>query len=523
MRRRAFLAGVASAAGLARPALGHPPRVLRFVPDGSLASPDPVLANISIARNHGYMVWDTLYGQTRKGVPMPQMAGSHEVSADRLAWRFALRDGLRFHDGEPVLARDCAASVWRWARRRGYGRKLEGLIEEIRALDDRRFEIRLQRPFPLMLRALGTDHCFIMPERIAATDPHEAIGEYIGSGPFRFLAGEFVAGSRAAYARFEGYVPVEDAPEFTAGGKLVKFDRVEWQSIADPAEAAEALRRGEVDWLQNPLVDLLAGLRKSPGVKVLLNDTVGVQPMIALNHLHPPFNNPRLLRALLPAIDQNEFLQAAMGSEPELFRVGTGVFTPGQPMANAAGLEVLTGPRDAELARSLVQDSGYAGEQVVVLSPSDNPAVQALAQTAQRLFERVGLRAELVSTDWHGLLQRRASRDPVEAGGWSAFCTAYEGLSVASPANHMPLRGNGANAWFGWPDSPRIEALRDAWYEAPDLAGQRALCEEIQRAALDELPYIPLGQWYNPTALRSDIRDVVKAPFPIFWGARREA
>jgi len=118
-------------------------------------------------------------------------------------------------------------------------------------------------------------------------------------------------------------------------------------------------------------------------------------------------------------------------------------------------------------------------------------------------------------------VQRRASREPVEKGGWSSFCTTYEGLSVASPASHFPIRGNGFDGWFGWPTSPRIEALRDAWFDAPDLAAQRAICEQIQLLVWEEVPFIPVGQWFIPTAMRTNLVDVVKAPFPIFWGARK--
>jgi peptide/nickel transport system substrate-binding protein len=356
---------------------------------------------------------------------------------------------------------------------------------------------------------------------MAKTDPFQQIGEYVGSGPFRFVRDEWVAGAKAVYAKFDKYQPIPGAPDFTSGGKVANFDRVEWIVMPDPATAASALQQGEVDWWQNPLVDLLPNLRRANGVQVRLNDTVGVVAMVAFNHLHPPFNNPKLLRALLPAIDQNEFMQAAMGAEPELFRTGVGVFTPGLAYANDAGIEVLSGKRDIELSKKLVAESGYAGEKVVLMAPSDYPLTQALCQVTRDVLSRVGLDVDYVSMDWGTLVQRRASKAPPDKGGWNSFCTTYEGLSVASPASHFPIRGNGPDGWFGWPTSPRIETLRDAWFEAPDLAGQRKICAEIQRAVWDEVPYLPVGQWFNPTAMRTDIVDVVKAPFPNFWGVRK--
>jgi peptide/nickel transport system substrate-binding protein len=256
-------------------------------------------------------------------------------------------------------------------------------------------------------------------------------------------------------------------------------------------------------------------------VRVEQNDTIGAIAMLALNHTQPPFDNPDLRRALLPAVDQEEFMQAAWGSEPDLYRTGVGVFTPGMPMANDSGLEALTGPRDAEQAQKLLGETGYGGEKVALLAPSDYPDLQALSQVANDLFQRVGLAVDYLSMDWGSLVQRRASHAPPDKGGWNAFCTTYEGLSVATPASHLPLRGNGDAGWFGWPTSPRMEALRDAWFDSPDLAAQQEICARMQSLAFEEVPFIPLGQRFSPTALREDIVDVVPAPFPIFWNVRR--
>ncbi|CAH2604102.1 ABC transporter substrate-binding protein [Rhodovastum atsumiense] len=525
MQRRSFLAGgIVSAAG----AFGRHARAqdrgreLRFVPQGNLQGLDPVCTPTTVARTHGYMVWDTLYGQDMRGRASPQMVAGHEVSTDRLVWRFTLRENLLFHDGEKVRAQDCVPSILRWAKRRGYGEALLARLGEIRALDDRRFEIRLKRPFPLMLEALGTDACFIMPERLARTDPFSQIPEVIGSGPYRFVPEEWVPGGKAVYARWDRYVPVVTAPNFTSGAKVAQFDRVVWLMMPDPAIASAALVQGEVDWWESPMVDLLPVLRGAEGVRLQVDDTIGVQAMLAFNHLHPPFDNPKLLQALLPALDQAEFMQAALGSEPDLFNIPCGVFTPGQPMANEAGLEELTGPRDLGLARRLVAESGYRGEPVVLLAPTDYPATQALCQTAAALFRRLGLTVQQVDMDWAALVARRTSREPPSHGGWSAFCTTHDGVSVATPANHAPLRGTGRHGWFGWPTSPRIEALRDAWFDAPHQMARLEICERIQMQVWEEVPYLPLGQWFKPTALRSDLVDVVEAPFPLFWGVRRE-
>ncbi len=524
MKRRDLLAMTAAGALarplLNRPALAQPGRVLRFVPQGNLANPDPVWTTTTLARNHGLMVWDTLYGVTNALEPRPQMVEGHEILDDGRTWRFTLREHLAFHDNEPVRPADCIASIQRWAKRRGLGQRLLEQTDEMRALDDRRFEIRMRKPFALMPYALS-DWCFVMPERVARTSPFEQIAEYTGSGPFRFVRDEWVSGSRAVYARNERYVPRDEAPDGAAGGKAVQFDRVEWLVQPDPATAAAALQSNEVDWIEQPLFDLLPSLRKARGCRVLRRDDVGAIAMLAFNHLHPPFNNPKLLRALLPAVDQQQFMEAAYGDAAELFRTGVGVFTPGLPMANTAGLEALTGPRDLALARRLVAESGYKGERVVLMSPSDYPDQQAYSLVLRDLLTQVGITVDYVSTDWGTLVQRRASREPPEKGGWNAFCTTYEGMTVANPASHLPMRGNGVDGWFGWPTSPRLEALRDQWFDAPDVAAQRRICEDMQRIAFEEVPFIPVGQRFLPTAVRDSLADIVRAPYPVFWGVRR--
>ncbi|MEJ0017619.1 MAG: ABC transporter substrate-binding protein [Acetobacteraceae bacterium] len=519
MRRRDFLK---AAPALMMPALAHAQaRPLRYIPNAGLSTLDPIWTTALVAGIHGYMVYDTLYGLDETGQTRAQMCAGHDVSADGLTWTFTLRDGLTFHDGERVLAKDCAMSVRRWGSRDSFGQPLLAVTNEIETIDDRRFRIRLKRPFSQMLYGLGARGCFIMPERVAKTPGTEQIKETVGSGPFRFLPDQWVSGISAAYTRFDGYVPRQEPPSFLAGGKAANFQRVEWVVQPDPGTAAAALQKGEVDWLEVPLIDLCPMLRQSPGVQVAVNDPFGWPLVLALNHLHPPFNNPKLRRALLPAIDQKMFLASVVGDQTELGRAPTGYFIESQPMASRAGLEVLSGPRDVALAKRLVQESGYAGEKVVMLAPTDRPVYTQMMQVARDVFVRLGLNVDFRSMDWGSVVTRRTSREPVSQGGWSCFITQIEGVAACTPGGSFELRGNGTKAWFGWPDDEELERLRTAWFDAPDLPAQKAIAAQVQARALETLPCIPLGQLFQPTAFRSDVRDIVKAAFPLFWGVRR--
>ena len=529
MKRRTLLAGAASASVVASlpdraPAQTGKASVLRFIPEGNLQNPDPIWTTTTVARNHGFMIYDTLYGSDEKFKPRPQMCAGAEVSDDNITWRFGLREGLRFHDGEPVRASDCVASIARWMKRDGMGQRIAAQLNEMKATDDSSFEIRLKKPFPLMLTALGkpaANVCFIMPERVAQTDAFQQIGDFTGSGPYRFLRDEWQPGALAAYAKFDRYVPRNEPPSFTAGGKVVNFDRVEWKIIPDTATSAAAIQADEADWWQNPLVDLLPQLKRSRGVEVLVKDKIGNIEIIRFNSLHPPFDNPKLRQAVLMVVDQREFMQAAFGDDPSLWKTPVGVFTPGSPFATDVDMQALTGKRDWDGAKKLVAESGYKGEKAVIISPTDYPWLQAFCQVSRDLLIKLGIEVEYVSTDWGTVVARRASKEPVEKGGWSLFCTGWEGLNLNNPAGHYPIMGNGLNAWFGWPTSPKIEALRDAWYDASDFAAQKQACDEIQRAVFQEVPYIPLGQFFQPIATRQSVSGILKSPFPIFWNVKK--
>jgi peptide/nickel transport system substrate-binding protein len=522
--RRAALGGAALLAA-PRIALGQAQaRTLRFIPQANLASVDPIWSTAVVVRNHGLMVYDLLYGLGADFRPRPQMAAGHEVGEDGRRWTITLRPGLRFHDNEPVRAADCVASIRRWAKRDVLGQRLDGLMDEIRALDDTRFEIRLKKPWPGLAFAFGkpsANMCAIMPERVARTDPFTQVTETVGSGPFRFRTDLFRPGDTAVYERFAGYAPRDEAADFLAGGKVVHFDRVEWKVMPDPSTASAALQNNEADWWETPLADLLPLLRRNRDIAVELINTAGNLGVLRFNFLHPPFDNPAIRRAILPAVDQRAFMSAAMGIDPALSRVPAGVFTPGTPLANEAGLEVLSGPRDLAAAQRALREAGYRGERVVMLSATDLPVLQNQAEVAADLLRRIGFNVDFVAMDWGTHIQRRNNRGPVDGGGWSAFVTTWEGLDVSVPGSHQPIRGHGANAWAGWPTIPRLEELREAWFEAPDIEAERRIAQEIQRVVWQEVPFVPLGQVLPPMAYRRSITGVVKGGPAVFWGVRR--
>jgi peptide/nickel transport system substrate-binding protein len=525
MRRRNLLKLAAGATMLAAPRIGNAQaaKPLRFAPVANLAALDPVWTSARPTRNHAFLVFDMLYGLDESFAAQPQMVAGHTVEEDGKIWTLTLRENLRFHDGGPVLGRDVVASVQRFGARDAFGQALLTAADEITVTGDRTIRFRLNRPFPhLPLALAGSTGSapVIMPERLANTDPFQRVSEMVGSGPYRFLASEHVAGARAAYTRFEGYVPrSEGKPSYSAGPKVASIERVEWVILPDPATCAASLRTGEIDWWEFPSSDLSPTLAADGSVRLLQNEPANTGIM-RFNQLHPPFDNPAIRRLVLSAINQADAMTAVAGVDPKHWQDNVGLFPHEMALATDAGIEVLTRPRDYEAVKRDLAAAGYHGERVVALMATDIPVVHALAQVAIDQLTRAGFNVDAQAMDFGTLISRRTRREPPDKGGWNVLFTFLDGIGNFNPANNFALAANGAKAWFGWPDSPDIEALRAAWLEESDLEAQRKICRALQIRLWQDVPYVPMGAYYQPTAVRADLVDVRKGP-PQFYGVRR--
>jgi peptide/nickel transport system substrate-binding protein len=525
MKRRTFLAGAAAATtSLAAPhiARGASQRVLKFIPQADPTIIDPIWTTAYVTRNHGFMIFDKLYGIDNAFKPQPQMVAGHFIEDDGKRWTLTLRDGLAWHDGDKVLARDCVASIQRWGKRDPFGQTLLAYTDELSAPDDKIILFRLKKPFALLPNALGkagSNMCAMMPERLAKSDPFKALTEMVGSGPFKWNDKERVSGSLAVYERNAAYKPREGGkPEWTSGPKVVNFDRVEWHVIKDPGTAAAAMQSKEMDWWENPTNDMLPLL--SPVTKVPIIDPTGLIGCMRLNELWPPFDNPAIRRAMLKGIDQTEFMIAVAGDDPKMRHVPVGTFCPGTPMASDVGLEVFTSKRDYGAAKKELEAAGYKGEKVIILAATDFPILKAASDVCANQLRKCGFNVDYQAMDWGTVVQRRAKQDPPDKGGWNVFNTFWAGLDHANPVGHVFLRGNGKDGMMGWPSSPKIEELRTQWIEAPDLEAQKQIAVALQRQALEDVPYIPLGQYFSATSYQNNIDGILNG-FVMFWNVRR--
>jgi peptide/nickel transport system substrate-binding protein len=523
--RRHILAGAAATAAvsLSAPAVhGQKGRqTLRFIAHADLKILDPIWTTAYITRNHGYLVYDTLFGTDESLQIRPQMVDRTTVSEDGLKYTFTLRDGLRWHDGQPVQSEDCVESLKRWGKRDRFGRMLMAHTGKLAPVDKKTFTLELAERFGPVLEALGKPSSnvpFMMPARIAATPAEAQIKEVVGSGPFKFARDEWQPGQQAVYVRNADYSPRHEAPSGSTGGKRAILDRVVWRYEPDAWSSGEALAAGQVDWWEQPPLDFLPKIEQNPDIQTLLVDPLGTQGWLRPNHLHPPFNNKKARQALLHMMDQVTYLAWAHG-QSKYYRPCYSIFACAGPYATNIGAEPIE-HHDLTRARQLVSESGYDGKPIVVIDPTDIPFINGAAIVTRNRLESIGFNVILKTMDWSTSVAARARKEPPEKGGWSVLHSWFTAADVLNPAVHWAIGGTGQNAWFGWPDIPQLDKLSIDWVRATDAAKRKQIADEIQQVAFRDVAYVPWGEWVQPTVFRKNVQGILKFGAPVFWNVR---
>lgn len=520
--RRAF-AVTLSALALTFTAAASADTVLRTVPSSDLKILDPIWTTANITRNHGFMIYDTLFGMDEKGVIKPQMVDKYTASPDNKVWTFTLRPGLKFHDGAPVTSQDVIASLARWGKRDTLGQKMYEAMDSITAEGPNTFRMNFKQPFGVVLDALGKPNPlvpFIMPKRVADTPADKQIDEMIGSGPFTLVKEDFRPGDRVIYRKNTAYVPRKEAPSGLAGGKVVNVDSVEWVLLRDPQTQVNALLNGEVDMVETVPSSGFVDMRTNQ--KIELVDVMPAGPFTAIyNHKVPPFNNPKALKAAMLAINQEAMLRA-QATFRDFYKPCASIYLCGSVYASDK-TGFFTGKPQFEEARKLLKESGYDGKPVVILLPGDAPALNKMPAVYGQLLKQVGFNVDVQTTDWATLVTRRTKKDLPENGGWNVFITFWGGVDASSPISYGPLTGNGDKGFFGWPTDPELEALKTRFIETTDLAQRKDIATQIQLRVLEGGVIAPLGEGKAPTAVRRGVvSGLLPSPAVLYWNVRKK-
>jgi peptide/nickel transport system substrate-binding protein len=490
---------------------------------------DPIVNTADITSRFALMVFDTLFSLDQNLVPQPQMVGKYEISQDGLTYTFVLRDGLKFHDGTPVTADDVVTSLKRWWVKDGGGQLIQQNTKELTAVDEKTFRLVLSQPYGLLLDTLAKPDAnvpVIMPKRLAATDPNQAVSEIVGSGPFKFVKDEWVPGSKVVFVKNTDYVPRSEPANGFAGGKVVKVDRVEWLVLPDSQSAIQALNRGQIDFIEIPQVDLLPLLKSNKDVKIEDMSPLGTQGILRLNQLQPPFTDVRARHAMQWLVNQRDFMAATFG-DPTLWKVCGSILICDEPMAFQDGAEMLNKdiPNEERIskAKELLKEAGYKGEPVVLLDPVNYPSFHSANLVFAEALKKAGVTVQLEAMDWGTLVTRRTKKDPVAQGGWSIFFTSSGGLEGSNPAFNIATSAACEKAWWGWPCDPKLEELRSQWALAKTLDDRKKIAQQIQVVATEDVVYIPWGVWKTPSAMRTGLKNMLKVPDSIvFWNVEKD-
>jgi peptide/nickel transport system substrate-binding protein len=496
--------------------------VLRVVPHSGLKILDPIWTTAYISRNHGYMIYDTLFALDTSGKIQPQMVDDVSRSSDGLTVTMTLREGLKWHDGADVTADDAVASINRWASKDAMGQKMMTFVDGLEASDNKTIVFSLNSPTGLIELALAKPSSnvpFMMPARIAATPSSEQISEYIGSGPFMMNMDEWEPGVKVVYEKFDDYVPRSEPTDGLAGAKIAKVDRVIWTPNRDIQQAINALNAGEVDLIESVPPDVLPLVEDAGQAYTARHSPSGLQYTFRFNVLHPPFDNPKVRQALLYAFNQEDFLEATMGN-PDFYQTCKAMFVCGLPFETDAHMDGLLESNFAK-AKELLAEAGYDGTPVTLMHSTNLPVLTNLAPVAKELMEAIGMNVDMQSMDWSTLVARRSKKDAPEDGGWNAFATAWDAGDLFNPLAMAFLNSSCDTALFGWPCDEQIEKLRDDFARAGSFEEQKAIVEAIQARWVEYPTHIHLGQFYTPAALRNNVKGYLMGGVPVFWNIEK--
>jgi peptide/nickel transport system substrate-binding protein len=486
---------------------------------------DPVANGGYVTQNHAYMIYDTLFALDASQKVQPQMVDKYEISADKKTYKFTLRPGLKWHDGTPVKAEDCVASIKRWAEQDKMGQVMMSFMREMKVLNDNSFEMVFNTPNGLVLAALSKPRgaAYMMQKRIAESTPaSQPIKEHIGSGPFKFVTAEFKPGLQAVYEKNADYAPRKEPASWLAGSKAVNVDRVVWVTMPDHVTTVNALLNGEIDYMELVPYDLLPMLEGKPNIKVDVVDNTGQLTFYRFNFAQPPFNNRKMRQAAIASIDRAAIMQALVGN-PKYARACASIYgCSGSPFSTTVGTESLVKP-DPALVQSLSKEAKFDGAPIIVLQPTDVAVLAPQPMVIAQSLRKSGLKVDLQSMDFQTFMTRRVNAGPVDKGGWNMFHTNLGTLDLSDPIRALPVATNGAKAWNGWPDIADIEELRQKFAQASDLEEQKRIAAQIQKRVIEEGVMVPAGQFFLPTAFRTALSNVVYAPIPVFWGMSKPA
>ena len=431
-----------------------------------------------------YPVYETLFTYDAEYNAVPELVDTHTVSEDGLTHTMTIRQGITFHNGEPLTAADVHASVSRWAEISGVGQNLFEAVDEFVEVDEMTVEFRLNRPYGTILIALAhnTQACTIHPKSImeaAGTTPFTDDSMVVGTGPYRFVDRQ--ADAYIRLERFDGYVSREEPTNGYAGAKHAWGDQIEYIPVPDVAARVAGLQAGDYHYAMQIPNDQYELLSSTPGIVAEIKDFT-IFECFFLNWRSPLMGQQLIREAFRDALDHEAILTAAHGGG-DFTRLDPGWMMQQTAFYSTAGEEYYN-VNDPEGARAKLEEAGYDGTPVRFMTTQEYPSFYAASVIAQQQLEAAGFVIDLQVIDWATLLERRG-----QEGEWDVFCTSHGFVPDPSQITLVGQMGT----YPGWYDSEASLALAEDLLAEADFEARYAIWEELQTNIYTEIPSVKVG------------------------------
>ncbi len=477
------------------PSAGTPGGILRVATIGEPPHLDEHQSTAELIAVLGYCAYEGLFTYDADYQPIPELVAEHTVSEDGLTHTMALRQGVMFHNGEPLTAADAIASVERWGRISGVGKRLMEKTAELAQVDDSTIEFRLNEPYGTILIALAhnTQACTIHPKSIldaAGDEPMTDPAQYVGTGPYRLA--EWRRDAAMRFERFDDYQSAPgDVPNGYGGRKYAYADAIEFIPVPDEAARVAGLQAGDYQLGLDIGNDQYEVLNGAPGIiaEILTPTNWDV---FFLNWSSPLMSNLAMRQAVQAAFDHLPMLQSGRGGD-EFVRLDPGLMMQQTPWYSTAGEEFYN-VNDPDLARAKLEEAGYDGTPLRFMTTQEYSYMYGEAIVAQQQLEAVGITVDLQVTDWATVLERRAQ--PEE---WDMFGTGHGFVPDPSQISYVGQM----NQYPGWWSSESSLELAAELLAESDFDTRKGVFDQIQEAHYTEIPAIKIGDSSN-VSFRSD-------------------
>ncbi|HKF71492.1 MAG TPA: ABC transporter substrate-binding protein [Stellaceae bacterium] len=481
---------------------------LVFGGEAKVNSLDMNSSNTISTRNNAMNMFESLMTRDENYNPIPELADSMEESPDHLTYTFKLRQGVKFHNGKDLTTDDVMASFDRYAKL-GIERGNLANVDKWEAPDKYTFVIRMKKAQPTFIEDLSS---FSNPIVIYPSEQKDAEALRlvpIGTGPFQLV--EYVADSHVKMKRYDGYKPNTNFKQRTGFGgyKVACVDTVTYRIVTEPGARVAGLETGELMAVEDVPTKAQAQLKTNKDVVLLPLENFWIHIMLP-NTSFPPTDNLAFRKAVQAALDMDEIMDAATDGA---YKLNVGFQYPGRAFYTDAGKETYN-IKNKELAKKYLQEAGYNGEPLILLTNQDYTSMYNAALVVSEQLKAVGINAKLDVVDWPTSVNRQLK----ERTGWNFFFTGY---------GTQPALGALATAKFFVPPQtvfypkndvpdPDLVRLYGDMLGKPDVADRKAAFADLQKTVLDRVYAVPFGSLTKVQGTRANVKGFVPFRIPRF-------